>query len=163
MRHHRYKYAGRRPYRVDRTRPPRHPDAMKRAKDWDRLSAYALSWRKRLKLRREDVAARGETSPKTIERIENGEPVRPTSLAALEIGLDWEPGSARAVLDGGEPTPLGGKVVKPVGEMTRAEAVDRAEEIVQETGDEQKGEDFIRRWAEARHAETRKAVPHDAL
>jgi transcriptional regulator with XRE-family HTH domain len=68
------------------------------------LADYAIHRRGELKLRREDVAGRMGMSPKTVERIEEGKSVQAATLGKLERALRWKPGSARAVLEGGEPT-----------------------------------------------------------
>lgn len=73
-------------------------------RDWERLSDYVVSWRARRDISRSRLAELMGVSTKTVERIENAEPVRTTSLARLEYALGWKPGSARAVLEGGEPT-----------------------------------------------------------
>lgn len=73
-------------------------------RDWERLSDYVVSWRTRRDISRSRLAELMGVSTKTVERIENAEPVRTTSLARLEYALGWKPGSARAVLEGGEPT-----------------------------------------------------------
>jgi hypothetical protein len=44
-----------------------------------------------------------KVSDRTIGKVELEEPVSASTLASLEIALDWEPGSARDILEGGEP------------------------------------------------------------
>lgn len=46
-------------------------------------------------------------SDETLLKIRRGVRVRPTTHRKLEIALQWERGSVKAILDGGEPTPLG--------------------------------------------------------
>lgn len=55
-----------------------------------------------------DIAAKGEITAQTIRvvRKERG-PLARLTLLGLDVGLDWELGSAQAVLEGGYPTPLG--------------------------------------------------------
>lgn len=50
----------------------------------------------------------GGPSNSTLTRLENGEgdPPSPSTLRKLDKGLDWVPGSAAAVLNGGSPTSL---------------------------------------------------------
>ncbi|MER5388347.1 helix-turn-helix domain-containing protein [Saccharopolyspora sp. NPDC002686] len=79
---------------------------MTAGRDWERLSDFVISWRERLSLERSDLAERMKMDAKTVQRIENGQSVRATSLAALERGLGWKPGSARTVLGGGDPAPI---------------------------------------------------------
>lgn len=69
--------------------------------------------RQALRLSQEDVTARGGPSDTTLTKIENVEwnPTRPNeTLRKLDVGLGWEPGSARRVLDGGEPALVDGVV-----------------------------------------------------
>jgi transcriptional regulator with XRE-family HTH domain len=72
--------------------------------DYDRLADYVLSRRTVLGIDRAGVAGRMGVSTKTVERIELSRSVRSGTLAKLELALGWTPGSARRVLDGGEPT-----------------------------------------------------------
>lgn len=55
-----------------------------------------------------ELAKIGRFTPKTASVIENGHKstFRPATLSALDSALRWAPGSAQAVLDGGEPSPL---------------------------------------------------------
>lgn len=63
---------------------------------------------RRLELRRTqaDVGNLGGLDRTTVAAIERASPVREMSLAAYDHGLDWEVGSAMAILRGGEPTEM---------------------------------------------------------
>jgi transcriptional regulator with XRE-family HTH domain len=102
------KYLDRRPRRkptcfVDKTRPIRHPKGVDSARDFNRLADYAINRRVQLGLSRTQVAELMKMTDKTVERIELGKSVRAGTHAALEVALEWQPGSARRVLEGGEP------------------------------------------------------------
>jgi transcriptional regulator with XRE-family HTH domain len=53
--------------------------------------------------RRSLAAATGVTE-RTLGKLENGQRVSASTLAAIEIVLGWAPGSCRRILTGGEPT-----------------------------------------------------------
>lgn len=77
--------------------------------DWDRLGRIVRAARG--PRAQADIAASGGPSDETISKIEQGR-WRPTrsvqkTLEKLEVGLGWAPGSANAVLTGGDPIPLG--------------------------------------------------------
>ncbi|QDF19775.1 immunity repressor [Mycobacterium phage LilSpotty] len=78
--------------------------------DWERLGRFVRSARGARA--QADIAANGGPSDETLSKIEQGR-WRPTrsvqrTLEKLELGLGWAPGSANAVLAGGEPTRLHG-------------------------------------------------------
>lgn len=54
------------------------------------------------------VADRGGPSDKKQTQIENGTPPAPavSTLAKIDIGMQWKPGSAAAALHGGDPMPI---------------------------------------------------------
>jgi hypothetical protein len=61
-----------------------------------------------------EVQAKGGPSVSTQTVIESGTPggsYAPSTMAKLDRGLDWEPGSAVGVLMGKAPVPLSGRVV----------------------------------------------------
>lgn len=62
--------------------------------------------REELGMTQEDVATSGGPSTATLRLIENASPTTPRlkSQRQLENALDWEPGSYRALMQGGEPT-----------------------------------------------------------
>lgn len=53
------------------------------------------------------IARRAGIHEETFRRVRFGTgQMRPATRVAIERGLKWEPGSVRATLDGGDPTPL---------------------------------------------------------
>lgn len=92
------------PCRVDSTRPMRHASGMP-GRDWKRLADYVTRARVDAGFRaRRSFAEHIGVSDKTLQRLElKHEPVSPTVQASIERGLDWPPGSVRAVLEGAEP------------------------------------------------------------
>lgn len=77
---------------------------MNGAPDWHRLASYVVSARLAAgyKDRRALSAASGVTD-RTLGKLENGQPVSPETLAAVEALVGWKPDSARSILYGGEP------------------------------------------------------------
>lgn len=76
--------------------------------EWSRLAQHVVSRRRELGyLRQIDLAKASTLGMRTLGSIETGERTQynRSTLAALEQGLQWEPGSIDAVLDGDEPTP----------------------------------------------------------
>lgn len=75
--------------------------------DLDRLARKVRDHREHtLGLTQTDFGARGGLSMKTVQRIEAGHAsTQPLSLANLDRCAGWPIGSARAILDGGEPLP----------------------------------------------------------
>lgn len=74
----------------------------------DRLGKAVLARRKQLDVTQMEVWQSGGPSNTTLTAIENGETtslVRATARK-LDVGLRWEPGSAKRVWEGGDPTPL---------------------------------------------------------
>lgn len=73
-----------------------------------RLGQIVLARRTELDLSQMDVWQAGGPSNTTLTEVENGRLERLTRTTAkrLDTGLKWEPGSARTVWDGGDPTPL---------------------------------------------------------
>jgi transcriptional regulator with XRE-family HTH domain len=69
------------------------------------LARHVRERRDELGLTQEEAAARGGPSTATLRLIENAADAsyRPKSLRQLEQVLGWAPGSARAILAGGEP------------------------------------------------------------
>lgn len=69
-----------------------HVRARRAHKDWTQL----------------DVYNQGGPSNSTLTAVEDARPPGPSrsTLRKLDVGLQWESGSARRVLEGGEPTPL---------------------------------------------------------
>jgi hypothetical protein len=76
---------------------------------WERLGEHVAARRKNRGWSQAAVADRGGPSDTLQSRIEAGE-WRPSrgvaeTLKKIDVGLEWEDGSASRVLDGGEPTP----------------------------------------------------------
>lgn len=65
--------------------------------------------RRRMELLRttNEVARLARLAPRTVTKVEAGEPVRELNLYKLDAGLDWQRGSAVRILQGGEPAELG--------------------------------------------------------
>ena len=74
----------------------------------DRLAQAVRARRAQLDLSQLDVWQAGGPSNTTLTEIENGrvEALTRTTAKRLDLGLKWEPGSARRVWEGGEPAPL---------------------------------------------------------
>lgn len=80
------------------------------AKDWARLATAVGDRRRQLALSQTAVRDAGGPSDVVVGRIEQndhraGYP-RQDTIHKLDAGLQWAPGSAIAILNGGEPTPL---------------------------------------------------------
>ena len=86
----------------------------------DRLAERVRARRAQLDMSQLDVWQAGGPSNTTLTEIENGrlENLTRTTARRLDQGLEWEPGSARRVWEGGEPSPR-----KVTGELD--ELVDR--------------------------------------
>lgn len=74
----------------------------------ERLGEQVKKRRDELELSQIDVWQAGGPSNTTLSLVENGlvETLTRTTARKLDKGLQWEPGSARAVWNGGEPVPL---------------------------------------------------------
>lgn len=76
--------------------------------DWKRLASHAISRRVSLGYQhRRAFAAAIKVTDRTLTKLEEGQPVGRNTLAAVEVGLRWKPGSVDALLEGGEPTLAG--------------------------------------------------------
>jgi hypothetical protein len=104
--------------------------------DWNRLADYVIAGRVRAGFanRRAFVAhldrVGAPVTERTLGTLERGERVSMDTVAAVEIGLSWAPGSGRATLTGGEPKT---KASAPSPSVERAEVppyidLDRAED-----------------------------------
>ncbi len=87
--------------------------------DWERLAGAVRRRRDELDKTQAEVASDGKFSTDRYSAIELGKvtSLMSKTIKALERGLDWAPGSVRAVLERGEPTPL------PVNATVRPETV----------------------------------------
>lgn len=102
----------------------------------DRLAAEVLSRRKELDLTQLDVWQAGGPSNTTLTKIESGgiDDLTRTTARKLDEGLQWERGSARAVWDGGKPTPLleGGRFAKVLAELDRSDVSPETQKYIRE-------------------------------
>lgn len=73
----------------------------------EHLAHHVRARREQLDLSQMDVWMSGGPSNTTLTEIENGRLTNLTRTTArkLDVGLKWEAGSAKAVWEGGEPTP----------------------------------------------------------
>lgn len=84
------------------------------ASDWNRLASYVIARRVELGYReRGPFAAISGVTARTLGKLETGRPVGASTLAAVELALQWEPDSARRVLSGADPV----LVREPVPEL----------------------------------------------
>lgn len=89
--------------RLDSARPSAHSGRMR--EDWQRLANWVVSRRDQLGMTTQGALSQESgASLRQIGEVENGRRVGPKTLARIERGLQWEPGSAREVLRGGRPT-----------------------------------------------------------
>ena len=73
-----------------------------------RLATLMEERRAELRLRWRDVADLGGVSYEVIRAVRNGTgEIRTLTQRGIEDGLQWAPGSVRAVLEGGDPRPAG--------------------------------------------------------
>src|SRR5262245_46217733 len=81
-----------------RFRQGRHMPSAAR-EDWERLASYVVSARLAAGYRdRRQLAAATGITDRTIGTLENGRPVSPETLAAIESVVGWKPNSARQIL-----------------------------------------------------------------
>lgn len=90
--------------RVDNCRPERQTVRVS-ARDFKRLGEAVYNRRAELGESQDEFVARANMSVKTLQRIESGREVRAGTLGELNRAAKWEPGSAQAILAGGQPTP----------------------------------------------------------
>ena len=72
----------------------------------EKLAGLVRERRKALGLTQPQVAERGDVSVELVRRVETNRSgdLRASKIEGLERALEWEPGSIRAVLNGGTPT-----------------------------------------------------------
>jgi hypothetical protein len=74
--------------------------------NWRRLADYVVAGRVALGMRdRRSLALATGVTERTLGKLENGQRVSASTLAAIENVLRWAPGSCRRILAGGEPAP----------------------------------------------------------
>lgn len=72
--------------------------------NWRRLADYVVARRVAFGMRdRRALAAATGVTERTLGKLENGQRVSASTLAAIENQLEWAPGSSRRILAGGEP------------------------------------------------------------
>jgi transcriptional regulator with XRE-family HTH domain len=78
------------------------------AYDWERLSTAVRDARTAMELSQGALAARASVGMNTINNLEGGRRYTrlPNKINQIERALGWAPGSAEAILRGGEPTLL---------------------------------------------------------
>lgn len=103
-----------------------------------RLAKAVLARRKELDVSQLDVWQAGGPSNTKLTEIENGRTENLTRVTArrLDTGLQWEPGSAKRVWEGGEPTPLISTRVPPADARLLREQIEAAAEIDDRTREE---------------------------
>jgi hypothetical protein len=73
--------------------------------NWRRLADYVVAGRVALGMRdRRSLGVATGVTERTLGKLENGQRVSASTLAAIENVLGWTPGSCRRILAGGEPT-----------------------------------------------------------
>jgi transcriptional regulator with XRE-family HTH domain len=75
--------------------------------DWPRLAAAIKGRRDELGLTQKGLADETGVTSTTIRNLEGGRTFSrlPPSVRPMEMALGWAPGSVRAILEGGSPTP----------------------------------------------------------
>ena len=74
------------------------------AQDWKRLADHVITRRVQLGMMdRRDLRDATGITERTIGQLERGHSVSASTLAKIELTLEWPPGTARRILDGGEP------------------------------------------------------------
>jgi hypothetical protein len=81
-------------------------------RDWTRLKGYVISARvaagyaTREQFAKAVEAKVGYIATRTLGNVERGKSVSDSTLSAIELTLDWPPGTCMAILRGGEPPKL---------------------------------------------------------
>ncbi|MCX4697064.1 hypothetical protein [Streptomyces sp. NBC_01373] len=87
--------------------------------DLERLARLARRRRADLGVALNDANAKaGGTSKHTWQRVEKSLPIRETNYVKIDGLLEWAPGSCIAVLEGGEPVPVGEIADNPEGQKS---------------------------------------------
>ncbi|MFG2269076.1 hypothetical protein ACGFNY_04800 [Streptomyces chartreusis] len=82
------------------------PTSDQNARHLQRLAALVAQRRAQLKLKKEDAAKACGIAYMTYWKIEDGQPVRGSTYAKLEVGFQMRAGSCKAVLDGADSVTL---------------------------------------------------------
>jgi hypothetical protein len=90
---------------------------MTAGKDWHRLAESVRERRVELGMTQEEARAAGGPSTATMRLIEGAlqESYQASTLRDLERALQWQRGSVRMVLAGGDPVPLDGAALRKAG------------------------------------------------
>lgn len=107
----------------------------------EHLARHVRARRDELELSQLDVWQAGGPSNTTLTEIENGRlhNLTRTTARKLDIGLQWETGSARRAWEGGEPTPVlrpGGRPMSSKDSAWLREQIFGADAVPQETKEE---------------------------
>lgn len=137
-----------------------------RTEDWERLARHVSARMKQLQLGAHDIQARGGPSIAVVSHIRNARQTayRPSTLAELEVALDWAPGSITRVIHGQDPVAVQRQADRPAvttavvergtGTFSRLQLPDGTEVLAWTAGgplsDAQ--EDHVRAFFEARRA-----------
>lgn len=114
---------------------------------------------------RTDFARAIQVSVRSLGALEQAEPtVGRSILFAVGRALpNWTEDTPRIILEGG-PIPSAARPRRPLAEWTTPEAIDEAERLVRETGDDAEGLRFMRRWADAvKRASDAERDPHGVM
>ena len=99
--------------------------------DWQRLGSFVIARRMALGIKDRRVLKKiSGLSDRTIGTLERGGSVNGATLGAIENALGWEPGSARRILEGGEPV-IQGESAEP--QQPRRRYDDPAEQAIWES------------------------------
>lgn len=77
-----------------------------------RLAKLVIHRRRELGWHKVDAAKAASLTHTTYMRVENAQPVRDVTYAAIEKAFGWAPGACHAILDGLEEAPLAGDISK---------------------------------------------------
>lgn len=103
--------------------------------DWARLGRAVKQWRIDKRLSQERISANGGPSDVVISRIERNEKPHPRgdTLAKLDAGMEWRPGTSVSILAGGEPIAVGESVFagRPVRGASTADLMKLHVDLVQ--------------------------------
>jgi transcriptional regulator with XRE-family HTH domain len=107
------------------------------------LADQVKARRNALGLTQRGAAVKADVATQTWINVEQGEKVRERTLHRVDRALKWEPGSALAVLKGGDPTPVPGSTppAMTATDQAFAELRDELEKLrdeVQELRDSQR-------------------------
>lgn len=82
--------------------------------DRQRLASFVIARRMELGMRdRRALERKSGISDRTLGKVELGQSVNASTLGGIELALDWEPGSATRILQGGEPVIKGQQAPAP--------------------------------------------------